>query len=178
MIMKTRGFTIVELLIVIVVIGILAAITIVAYSNVQSNARIAADIANVDSYVKGLELIKVSTGSLPTVNGCLGPLSTYPAATGNCPNGGQSATNTDSAALNAQLYSFGVKDVTLTALPGATIIYSYGFYGNPYTIIYTLPLAAQSCGLNNVLSGSGWTMNGDPYSFKNSNLTFCAVSIP
>lgn len=37
--MKTSGFTIVELLIVIVVIGILAAITIVAYNGVQNRAR-------------------------------------------------------------------------------------------------------------------------------------------
>ena len=35
----TRGFTIVELLIVIVVIGILAAIVIVAYNGVQNQAR-------------------------------------------------------------------------------------------------------------------------------------------
>lgn len=37
--MKTRGFTIVELLIVIVVIGILAAITIVAFNGVQNRAN-------------------------------------------------------------------------------------------------------------------------------------------
>ncbi|MFI5212622.1 MAG: type IV pilin protein [Candidatus Saccharimonadales bacterium] len=36
---KTSGFTIVELLIVIVVIGILAAITIVAYNGVQNRAK-------------------------------------------------------------------------------------------------------------------------------------------
>ena len=36
-----RGFTIVELLIVIVVIGILAAITIVAYNGIQQRARTA-----------------------------------------------------------------------------------------------------------------------------------------
>lgn len=36
---KQHGFTIVELLIVIVVIGILAAISIVAYSGIQSRAN-------------------------------------------------------------------------------------------------------------------------------------------
>lgn len=45
-----RGFTIVELLIVIVVIGILAAITIVAFNGVQQRAReatVKSDLANV-----------------------------------------------------------------------------------------------------------------------------------
>jgi prepilin-type N-terminal cleavage/methylation domain-containing protein len=40
--MRQRGFTIVELLIVIVVIGILAAITIVAYNGIQSRAQVSA----------------------------------------------------------------------------------------------------------------------------------------
>lgn len=39
MITKQRGFTIVELLIVIVVIAILAAISIIAYNGIQSRAR-------------------------------------------------------------------------------------------------------------------------------------------
>ena len=36
---KQKGFTIVELLIVIVIIGILAAITIVAYNGIQQRAQ-------------------------------------------------------------------------------------------------------------------------------------------
>lgn len=42
---RDRGFTIVELLIVIVVIGILAAITIVAFNGVQERARMATALA-------------------------------------------------------------------------------------------------------------------------------------
>jgi len=45
--MQQRGFTIVELLIVIVIIGILAAITIVAFNGVQDKAKIAAAQAAV-----------------------------------------------------------------------------------------------------------------------------------
>jgi len=49
---QTRGFTIVELLIVIVVIGILAAITIVAFNGVQNRAKTAAVQSSVSQVMK------------------------------------------------------------------------------------------------------------------------------
>jgi len=52
----TSGFTIVELLIVIVVIGILAAITIVAYSGIQARSRDAARKNDLAGAVKALEI--------------------------------------------------------------------------------------------------------------------------
>lgn len=64
--MKSRsGFTIVELLIVIVVIAILAAITIVAYNGVQTRARDSARTSDVRAIQKALELYKAEHGRYP-----------------------------------------------------------------------------------------------------------------
>jgi len=50
-----KGFTIVELLIVIVVIGILAAIVIVAFNGVQQQARTTAAKANAQGVIKAAD---------------------------------------------------------------------------------------------------------------------------
>ena len=63
---QQTGFTIVELLIVIVVIGILAAISIVAYNSVQnqaSSATLQSDLRNASTQ---LEMRKVEGGVYPT----------------------------------------------------------------------------------------------------------------
>lgn len=62
MLIKQKGFTIVELLIVIVVIGILAAITIVSYNGIQNRAnstRIASDLAQLE---KAIQVARINTG--------------------------------------------------------------------------------------------------------------------
>ena len=59
---SVSGFTIVELLIVIVVIAILAAITIVAYSGVQDRAKRASQQAQVDAVGKALKLYVAEKG--------------------------------------------------------------------------------------------------------------------
>jgi len=51
-----KGFTIVELLIVIVVIGILAAITIVAYNGIQSRAKTSSAQSSATNVVKKAEI--------------------------------------------------------------------------------------------------------------------------
>lgn len=60
---KSRGFTIVELLIVIVVIAILAAITIVAYSGIQDRAKASALQSEVTSVARKVEAEKAQSSS-------------------------------------------------------------------------------------------------------------------
>ena len=62
----SKGFTIVELLIVIVVIAILAAITIVAYNGIQARARDAQRQQDVQTITKALELYYTDNGQYPT----------------------------------------------------------------------------------------------------------------
>lgn len=62
---QQTGFTIVELLIVIVVIGILAAIVIVAYSGVQDKARYSAMQSDLNSLNKAIQLYYVDNGAYP-----------------------------------------------------------------------------------------------------------------
>lgn len=55
-----KGFTIVELLIVVVVIAILAAITIVAYNGIQNRAAVSKKAAEVNGYFKSQNLFIVT----------------------------------------------------------------------------------------------------------------------
>jgi len=60
---KTKsGFTIVELLIVIVVIGILASITVVAYTGVQNRATAAAVTSGLKSIEEALQIESIDKG--------------------------------------------------------------------------------------------------------------------
>jgi prepilin-type N-terminal cleavage/methylation domain-containing protein len=62
---KQHGFTIVELLIVVVVIAILAAISIVSYTTISSQSKLSAAKANLNTINKKLEVYKINNGSYP-----------------------------------------------------------------------------------------------------------------
>lgn len=57
---RRAGFTIVELLIVIVVIGILAAITIVAYNGVQQRARVSRANSELETLAKAIMVARIN----------------------------------------------------------------------------------------------------------------------
>ena len=62
---KQKGFTIVELLIVVVVIAILAAITIVAYNGITSRANDASAATATSQAIKQIEVYYIQNGEYP-----------------------------------------------------------------------------------------------------------------
>jgi type II secretion system protein G len=66
---KQSGFTIVELLIVIVVIAVLASITIVAYNGIQQRARDSQRRSDITALAKALELYYIDNDRYPAGSG-------------------------------------------------------------------------------------------------------------
>jgi prepilin-type N-terminal cleavage/methylation domain-containing protein len=66
---KHTGFTIVELLIVIVVIAILATVSIVAYSGVQDRARYTKALSDLQTINKSIRMYQAQNGTFPVTAG-------------------------------------------------------------------------------------------------------------
>ena len=66
------GFTIVELLIVIVIIGILAAITIVAYNGIQDRAHNTAVQSDLNAFAKKIATESAASGVYPMPTAAMG----------------------------------------------------------------------------------------------------------
>lgn len=64
---RQSGFTIVELLIVIVIIGILATLVIVTFSGVQQRARDAERKTDINAIAGQLEAVYAKNGAYPTL---------------------------------------------------------------------------------------------------------------
>ena len=112
-----KGFTIVELLIVIVVIGILAAITIVAYNGVTSRANTTTAQSSAASVIKKIEAYNAEKSAYPT---------TYGALTAS----GDSGT---SYYIPATAYTLSTATTGITAKPGSPSTISIQTCGSPIT---------------------------------------------
>ncbi len=62
---KQTGFTLVELLIVIIIIGVLVSLVIIVYSGVQERAMQSRSLSAVDTWEKAVRMIEVESGYTP-----------------------------------------------------------------------------------------------------------------
>lgn len=119
------GFTIVELLIVIVVIGILGAITIVAYNGVQSRARDTRRLDDANSIRKALELYRIDTGVYPSAIN-----SNMSNSDPNLPGSGWESSTYGQATWLDRLKPYMNKMPAIDPANDATRFYYYYFYTN------------------------------------------------
>ena len=85
---KRKAFTLVELLIVVLILGALAAIAVPRISQSATTAKINACKTNVDLINTQIEMYKADTGSWPdTIDDVIGNTDYFPDGEPNCPFG-------------------------------------------------------------------------------------------
>lgn len=152
--MKQKGFTIVELLIVIVVIGILAAVTIVAFNGVQQRATNTAKITGAQQTLKLIKAYVAENGTYPVANTvCATTDSVCTAYNGVVITASNSTLLTEIKKIGNPVESVSKKSSDTTY--GLTYNYrsSMTFNGDAtYRILFMFWLDGnnQQCGVNNV----------------------------
>ncbi len=179
---KAHGFTIVELLIVIVVIAILAAISIAAYTNIQQRAKNTAIINAASQSLKMIQAYIAANGTYPlTWSACI-------TSTTGCADGGGSIGS--NATFNTNMATIGLLPKMGPNLDGGNrygVIYAYesirtvNSQSQPVALLYYLQGVNQQCGMpvlnsyyGSQISTTGYTV-GDSGS---SGKTACVVSVP
>lgn len=184
---KQSGFTIVELLIVIVVIGILAAITIVAYNGIQQRANNTAIITAANQTIKAIQLYNAQDGAYPLVgaNACV-------TSTTGCVELNSTTTHSANSTFDTNISSVAGLPRSVPNVSGAGngIIYShapnrqFNTQARPVLLMYFLNGLSQKCGVDNVMtawgtpgqdavsSTTGFTSNN-----SSTNKTVCFISV-
>lgn len=171
---RLRGFTLAELAIVIVVIGILAAIVVVNYSGAQDRAKNAQTLNAVDQWLKALEMYRARNGAFPNISSCLGANYGYnidgtgASGIGQCRQDNVTTGVVDNAAFDSLLSKYlsgnPTPAIITTIVTNPTYWYRGAYYyvtGGNSRIDFTLTAAAGSCpakiGGDIALSNGGYT---------------------
>ena len=145
---RRSGFTIVELLVVIVVIAILAAITSVAYGGIQQRARDSQRVSDTSLLTKALEIYRADTGGYPICT----------SANRYVPGGATSASTVTNCLATALVPKYISK---LPSDPQNTGSFQY-FYGVGYRKTGTITYVADQTD-NYILGYSRETQAGSTY---------------
>ncbi len=186
---KKYGFTIVELLIVIVVIGVLAAITVVAYNDIQQRAKNTAIVSAANQSLKLINAYIAETGKYPPATStgvrlCI-------TASSGCMDGG-GLVSSSYAAFNTALATLGSLPQSTPTEGASAYGIAYDYQGTrtyngdvqPVVLQYFLVGHNRQCGAPNV-SIASWTIltrSSTGYSrnltASGVNKTECIISIP
>ena len=187
---KNTGFTIVELLIVIAVIGILAGITVVAYNGVSQRATNTSIISTAKNSINLIHSYIGATGKYPhSSDSCLVPIQ----GSTTCHYG--TGDRSVSSLLASELSKFGtlptsVPDVGHTGtnyVDSVSYIYdnnrTFNGVAQPVVVSYSLKGVNQQCGVPNVSSVNAATMTTSTTGYTVGNYasqgnTMCVISVP
>ena len=178
---RIHGFTIVELLIVVVVIGILAAISIVAYNGVSQKANNAAIIDAAGKTQRLMQAYIATEGKYPLP----GPTTMFACVTTE--TGCRSSTEDfpEIATFDANMASVGQLPRSIPFVGdgryGIYLTYWSSAVAGPFYMRYYLQGVNQQCGLSGVLNANidGYATTG--YTNGNhgsSGKTECTIKVP
>ncbi len=172
---KTVGFTIVELLIVVVVIAILAAVTIVSYNGIQQKARITSIVTESGNWKESFQLYYTSKGSYPafsTTDDVICLTESFPpddrfSSNTQCTSGTALPSSQD-AAFKSSLAQLAKVNPSANTAPvfysryGRVTTYVRGIIYDKYlnAIVYALPGENNSCGQGKTPDVNGISLGG------------------
>lgn len=184
---KQSGFTLVELLIVVVIIAVLAAITIVAYTGVQNRALDAKTSDGMEKVAKALVLWSLDHGN--SITGGSGSTTALGASSVCADGGGQgwAATGTYSCTLEDMLTAAGYLPKNyISSLPNnptypstgystgkySAMIYKCGSTTGLYVLLWSLrqPSATDTANLNNAITQCGVGTTATTYNMKSARI--------